>query len=73
METPDVAIQLQQDRLALDRLNAQNALVLRERELDLKARELDFKASEVNQGKWRSPLTLANQYAKTCGRGDKRV
>jgi hypothetical protein len=33
METPDVAIQLQQERLALDRLNGQNDLTLRQREL----------------------------------------
>jgi hypothetical protein len=33
METPDIAIQLQQDRLALDKLNAQSDLVLRQREL----------------------------------------
>jgi hypothetical protein len=33
METPDIAIHLQQDRLALDKLNAQSDLVLRQREL----------------------------------------
>src|ERR1700730_15834259 len=67
METPEATIQVQQDRLALDRLNAQNDLVLRERELNLKARELDLKASEVNQGKWRSPLTLGIAAALLAG------
>jgi hypothetical protein len=33
METRDIAIQRQQDRLALDKLNTQSDLVLRQREL----------------------------------------
>jgi TPR repeat protein len=67
METADAAVQFQQDRLALDKLNAQSDLVLRQRELDLKARELELKASEVNQGKWRSPLTLGIAAALLAG------